>query len=172
MEFLIKSGFVDFYFLTKTIYVTIIVTYMQTSSQFIIAVHILALLEIYKDEQPLSSKFIAASVNTNPVVIRKLLSVLSKAKMIKAQHGSKGGSFLNRPIKDISLIDIYHLTESGNLFALHPNRPNQLCPCGRHIQPIMIPIFEEAENAIGEILKKSSIEDVVTNIKKCLEKER
>ncbi|VBQ85369.1 BadM/Rrf2 family transcriptional regulator [Burkholderia pseudomallei] len=46
---------------------------MNTSSRFAFAVHVLALLSL-QEGVPLSSEVIAGSVNTNPALIRRLLS--------------------------------------------------------------------------------------------------
>ncbi|MBV9496028.1 MAG: Rrf2 family transcriptional regulator, partial [Acidobacteria bacterium] len=49
---------------------------MTQSSRFATAVHILTLLA-GENEEPLTSDYIAGSVNTNPVVIRRLLGILA-----------------------------------------------------------------------------------------------
>ena len=49
---------------------------MQISSRFTIAVHIFACIDTFKEEFKLTSEFLAASINVNPVIIRKILSQL------------------------------------------------------------------------------------------------
>ncbi|MFR2769365.1 MAG: hypothetical protein ACLTAI_14300 [Thomasclavelia sp.] len=44
---------------------------MQISSRFTIAVHIFACIDTFKDDYKITSDFLAASVNVNPVIIRK-----------------------------------------------------------------------------------------------------
>ncbi|MCA3862723.1 MAG: Rrf2 family transcriptional regulator, partial [Burkholderia sp.] len=51
---------------------------MNTSSRFAFAVHVLTLLSM-QEGVPLSSDIIAGSVNTNPALIRRLLSMLAAA---------------------------------------------------------------------------------------------
>jgi DNA-binding NarL/FixJ family response regulator len=57
---------------------------MNTSSRFAYAVHVLALLSL-QEGVPLSSEIIAGSVNTNPALIRRLLSMLAAAGLTTAQ---------------------------------------------------------------------------------------
>ena len=57
---------------------------MAANSQFAMAIHILTMLAM-ADDANLKSDYIAASVNTNAVVIRRLLGQLSAAKF--ALHG-------------------------------------------------------------------------------------
>ena len=53
---------------------------MQISSRFTIAVHIFACIEAFGDQHKLTSDFLAGSVNVNPVIIRKTMSQLQKAR--------------------------------------------------------------------------------------------
>ena len=43
---------------------------MQISSRFTVAVHVLIYIEVFKDQQKITSDFLASSMNVNPVMIR------------------------------------------------------------------------------------------------------
>ena len=47
---------------------------MQISSRFTIAVHIFACIDTFEKDQKITSDFLSASINVNPVIIRKILS--------------------------------------------------------------------------------------------------
>ena len=64
---------------------------MAANSQFSMAVHILTLLANAEGEN-VKSGLIAASVNTNPVVIRRVLSQLNQAGLVASQTGAFGGT--------------------------------------------------------------------------------
>lgn len=136
---------------------------MSINSRFAVAVHILALLALEK--QLLSSRDIAGSVNTNPVVIRRILSSLNKAGLIDTQLGVEGGSTLARPAEQVTLLEVYRVVEAGSLFSLHPSEPNPLCPCGRNIQPILSSVFKKAERALEDILADTTIAEVVQDVR-------
>ena len=136
---------------------------MSSNSRFTVAVHILALLAL--EETPLSSKAIANSVNTNPVVIRRILGVLSKDGLVATQLGVDGGSGLACAPQQITLLAVYRATEQGNVFAFHNSQPSTHCQCGRNIQPVLARIFKEAEIALEMVLAETTIADVVQNIK-------
>ena len=53
---------------------------MAANSQFSMAVHVLAMLAKSGDEK-IKSEYVAGSVNTNAVVIRRLLGQLNQAKL-------------------------------------------------------------------------------------------
>ncbi|MGP7819787.1 Rrf2 family transcriptional regulator [Niallia sp. 01092] len=142
---------------------------MSISSRFAVGIHILALLEINKDGVN-TSEYIAASVNTNPAVIRKITGMLKNAGLINVRPGVAGAN-LAKELGDITLLDVYKavsVVQDKELFGIHEN-PNPACPVGRNIQNTIGPIFSAAELALEKALKAVTIEDVVKGI---LEKEK
>ena len=78
---------------------------MQISSRFSVAVHIISLLKLYGNPM-LTSDYIAGSVNTNPVVVRRILGMLKKSGFVAINRGN-GGAYLIKDIKDITMLDLY-----------------------------------------------------------------
>src|SRR5438046_1301705 len=68
---------------------------MRTSCRFAMAVHVLTVLA-YKEGDRVTSAFLAGSVNTNPVVIRRLLLALQRARLVETRKGAGFGSRLSR----------------------------------------------------------------------------
>ena len=66
------------------------------------AVHVLAVLA-YKEGYPVTSAMLAASVNTNPVIIRRLLLSLQRARLVETRKGAGYGSRLSRSPGRINL---------------------------------------------------------------------
>ena len=92
---------------------------MTISSRFAVAVHILTLLETGRGE-PLTSEYMAGSVNTNPSVVRRILTLLARAGLTRARMGAGGGTVLARPAGEITLRDVYRAVEcEERLFSLH-----------------------------------------------------
>ena len=144
---------------------------MQISSRFTIAVHVLVALETFKDEYKITSEFLASSVNVNPTVIRRLLQQLKKADIITVKRGS-GGADIERPLEDITLLDVYNAVEpveNGELFHFHEN-PNELCPVGRNIHRIMDYRLEEIQKAMEDKMKSVTIADVMKDANELIEK--
>jgi Rrf2 family protein len=89
---------------------------MAANTRFATAVHVLVLLASNPDSLKTSS-VMAEQLQTNAVVIRRILSLLQQADLIASQKGPAGGSRLTQPAKNISLADIYRAVEAGS--ALH-----------------------------------------------------
>lgn len=133
---------------------------MAANSQFAIAVHILAMLAKSCDER-IKSDYIAKSVNTNPVVIRRLLSTLYEKGLVVSQTGMCGGSCLTRKASDIRLLEVYRAVSTGEVFSLHPKMPDQNCTVGKNIQAVLEKMQSEIDEAIEEKLSKYTLQDVI-----------
>src|SRR4051794_27374409 len=104
---------------------------MAANSQFAIAVHILTVLAKNR-EGKVKSDYIATSVNTNPVVIRRLLCDLSQAHLVLSQTGAAGGTRLAKCPSEINLAEIHQAVSCGEVFALHRNTSED-CSIGKNI---------------------------------------
>jgi Rrf2 family protein len=132
------------------------------NSRFSVGVHILTLLQS-AGGGPLSSEYIAGSVNTNPVVIRRLLGVLGRAGLVVSQAGAGGGSRLARAADSITLRDVYDAIEDPDLFALHEG-PNPKCPVGRHINAALAAHLQTASRAMRAALDEVTIAAMVRSV--------
>lgn len=133
---------------------------MNASSRFVVATHILAGLNCARKVQgitSMTSDFIAESVNTNPVVIRRLLGQLKRAGLVVSHAGSKGGFSLAVPADRITLLDVYRAVDEGQLFHFHYSEPNKACPVGSTIQACLRDVCCEAEAALEGVLGKKSV---------------
>ena len=133
------------------------------NSQFAIGTHILTLLAQTPDEA-LTSEQIAASVNTNPVFIRRILGMLNKAGLVTSQPGVGGGWRLRRTPEAITLLDVYHAVDEGHLLSLHHRSPNPNCLVGRNIQGSLEVIFDQAEHALEQVLAAQTVAQVLQSV--------
>lgn len=136
---------------------------MSNSSRFTVATHVLGLLALLRDG-PVTSEYIARSVNTNPVVIRRILGVLGKAGLVETHPGAGGGSTLAVDPASITLLEIYRLMEGGGIFPMHSQAPSDECVCGRHIQTVLSEVFAEAQNAMEAVLAGVTVESIALQI--------
>jgi DNA-binding IscR family transcriptional regulator len=135
------------------------------NSRFTVGVHILSLLA-HEQGRTLTSEYIAVSVNTNPVVIRRLLGLLGQAGLVSTSEGAGGGTMLARPAERITLRDVYRAVEPGPLFGGTRNDPNPLCPVGRNIQGVLVGVNKEVERRMDEQLAQTTIAGVLASVRK------
>ena len=133
------------------------------NSRFATAVHILTLVAC-GEGQPVTSEYIAGSVNTNPSLVRRLLSQLTRAGLTTSRMGAGGGALLARPAGRITLRDVYRAVDEGEIFGLHREQPNPACPVGRNIQSLLETRFDAATRALERELERTTIADMTAEV--------
>lgn len=136
---------------------------MPANTRFVVAVHVLTLMA--HEDRPITSDYVAGSVNTNPVFIRRIISALSKAGFIETQEGKGGGSKLALRPEEINLLDVFRTMETEGLFALHAQPPNAACLVGGRIQQALSGTLNEAQRALEEVLAKTTLSQVLTTLR-------
>src|SRR5690349_15152435 len=137
---------------------------MRTSCRFAMAVHVLAVLA-YKEGDRVTSAFLAGSVNTNPVVIRRLLLALQRAKLVDTCKGAGSGSRLNRSPGRINLGEIYRAVEDCESFGTPSQKPNEACPVGYCIRAALEKVFASAQAALERDLEKTTLAGLINTVK-------
>lgn len=136
---------------------------MSQNCRFTVAVHTCTLLGMTPD-QPVTSDWIAGSVNTNPVVIRRILSTLNKAGLVTSVRGSNGGSTLARHPDQISLQDIKRAVDVDAPPPLYNQPPNPACPVARAMQPVLRRVIERGDAAREAIYAATLLSEVIAAI--------
>src|SRR3954451_541088 len=129
---------------------------MRTSCRFAMAVHVLAVLA-YKEGDRITSGFLAGSVNTNPVVIRRLLLALQRAGLVETRKGAGSGSRLSRSPGRINLAEVFQAVEADEPFAMPRSKPDPACPIGHCIQATLDKVFASAEKALQAELARTTL---------------
>jgi Rrf2 family protein len=139
---------------------------MSANSRLTIAVHALTWLALAqrRGRDVLTSDQVAASINTNPVVVRRSLGDLRRAGLAQVRHGAGAGWSLARAPEQISLFDVRQAVEPEPLFAMHRKEPNLECPVGRSIRPALGHVYAEVEDAVRRQLCRTSIADVLRDV--------
>ena len=141
---------------------------MRTSCRFAMAVHVLTVLA-YKKGERVTSSFLADSVNTNPVVIRRLLLALQRAGLVETRKGAGFGSGLKQSATEIRLSEVYRAVEEEDAFTLPRKKPSEACPVGHCIQKALGRVFVSAERAMEQELAKTTLADILAMVKGCVE---
>ena len=145
---------------------------MQISSRFTIVVHIFMCIHIFEKDHKITSDFLADSIQVNPVVIRRLLSQLKAAGLVRVQRGS-GGASMAKPLDQITFLDIYRAVdcvEEGALFHFHEN-PNPNCPVGRNVHRVLDGRLKQIQDAMEREMAGITLESVMKDTENCIKEE-
>ena len=128
------------------------------------AIHLLAVLA-YKEGDRVTSALLADSINTNPVIVRRLLLSLQKAKLVDTCKGAGSGSRLSRSPRRINMADIYRSVEDSESFATPVRKPDADCPVGHCILEALDRVFASAQAAMERDLAKTTLAEVIDAMK-------
>jgi Rrf2 family protein len=136
---------------------------MTTSSRYAVALHVLVALAHVGTEGATSER-LATSVNTNPVVVRRLLGMLVQAGIVAGRGGRGGGYQLAREPKRIALDAVLRAVEPDGIFPLHENAENKACKVSCGIKEILGGVFARAESSLQERLRETSVADLLRRV--------
>lgn len=141
---------------------------MSANSRLTVAAHALTWIGLYqlRGHEVATSEQIATSVNTDPVVIRRLLAALSRAGLADSRRGAGAGWMLARDLAAITLLDVYRAIGPGPLIAPHRATPDPECVVGHGTGPAMAAVYDDAEAALRTELAGTTLEDVLRDVLK------
>ena len=139
---------------------------MSANSRLTTAIHALCWLELAarRGYPSLSSERVAASLASNPALVRKALGPLRDAGLVTAGRGPGAGWSLARPAHTIRLDEVYDALGENPPYALHAHEPNQDCPVGFGIRPVLGELYADAEAAVRRSLARHTVADVLDTL--------
>jgi len=128
---------------------------MAANTRFATGVHAMVLLAA-EPEALRTSEDVAGKLSINPVVIRRVFSLLHQAGLLESQKGPHGGSKLARSAKTITLADIHKALDGGELFHAAAVTGGQ----AMKLESSLKKVFASAEAALREELEKTTLNDL------------
>ena len=130
----------------------------MNNTRFATAVHIMTLLAKSPQEW-LTSEWIAGSININPAIVRKEISVLREAGLITSRQGKEGGSQLGKNAEHISISEIYRAVKNTEVLGKKNQNPNPACSVGKEINTHLNTLFEETDQLVTQFLGDKSLKE-------------
>lgn len=135
---------------------------MKFSSKLSDGVHILAYVDIYRNGD-LSSAAIAGSIESNPSLVRRMMSRLKKAGLLTSQPGVVAPK-LGRPADEITLLDVYRAIEDNQNLVHIDEKTNPKCIVGGNIQDTLTGIYQQIQNDAEESMSKVTLQYIIDDI--------
>lgn len=138
---------------------------MSDSQRFPVAAHALAYLahaEAFGPERAVSSGALAASMPTNPVVVRRVTGMLAKAGLIATRAGASGGAWLTTAPETITLDKVLRAV-NGCAHLGSPPPGAKGCPIGEKIPDAVRAAIEAADTAAAERLSQITVADLLNH---------
>jgi DNA-binding IscR family transcriptional regulator len=139
---------------------------MAANSRVTTAAHALAWLELARRRgQPwLTSDEVAASVKTNPVILRRSLGDLHKAGLVRSRRGAGAAFSLARPAEEITMLDVWNAVSPDPLPAPRRTEPGRERPAGADDEPAPADTGDEAAETLRATLARRTIAGILEKI--------
>lgn len=137
---------------------------MAGNTRLATAIHVAGMLS-FAEQMPMTSEAIANSCNTNPVVIRRIIGLLTRFGLVTVKMGTGGGARLTKNPKEITLAEIYLSLEEGAVFEVPQFDESFHCEVGKIVRPVLANILNEAEQSLIAKLNEITLATVIEKIK-------
>ena len=134
------------------------------SSDFMIAIHALAYLQVH--ERQVSSEELAQNMCVNPVRVRKVMAALNKSEIITTRKGIEGGYSFSLPDEKITLAMIYDALHI-QMFSTswRSGDENMNCMISSGMAELMDGVYTDMEKNCRSYLTTVTLHDVVNRLK-------
>jgi Rrf2 family protein len=122
------------------------VSYMKRDSRLSGVLHVL--LHLAEHDGPLTSEEMAKAMNTNPVVIRRLMAGLREHGYVRSEKGHGGGWTLARDPSRLTLRDVYTALDCPSLFAIGNRTEAPGCLVEAAVNAALDQSLQEAESLL------------------------
>ena len=139
-------------------------------NDFIVIIHCLTYLSVHHDRR-FSSQQLAHNACSNPVIVRKVMSLASSKGYVDVVNGVNGGYKIKVDPKDISLGDLFILVgEDKRLKKQYQSSLDEVCLVANNICSVFSDLQEEQIQNQVKFYQKQSILDIVKRLQKKSEK--
>lgn len=98
--------------------------------------------------QPATSEWLAQAMQTNPVVIRRLMAGLRDAGFVASAKGHGGGWLLSCSLEHITLRDIHEAVGAPELLAVGHREESPGCLVEQAVNDALGQAYRDAESAL------------------------
>ena len=102
---------------------------------------------------PATSETLARAMQTNPVVVRRVMAGLREAGLVESAKGHGGGWVLRRALDEISLADIHAALGSPGFFAMGHRDDHPACLVEQSVNAALGAVYAEAEALLRQRLE-------------------
>ena len=116
---------------------------MKRNSQLSGVLHVL--LHMAEQNGPMTSEVLARAMDTNPVVIRRIMAGLRDQGYVRSEKGHGGGWTLARNLSEVTLRDVYTAIGSPSLLAIGNRTESPACLVEQEVNAALGEAFRDAE---------------------------
>ena len=131
---------------------------MRRDSKLSSILHVL--LHMAHADRPFTSDELADFLDTNPVLVRRVLAGLRERGYVGSDKGHGGGWSITCDLRKVTLRDIYEAVGSPTVFAMGNRSEQPECLVERAVNDALSSAFDEAEALLIERFKDVTLADL------------
>lgn len=131
---------------------------MKRDSRLSGVLHVL--LHMAEMKGPATSQTLAAAMQTNPVVVRRVMTGLREAGFVASAKGHGGGWVLSCPLEEVTLADIHAALGAPDLLALGHRTESPGCLVEQAVNAALERSWREAEALLLQRLGEVTLADL------------
>lgn len=135
-----------------------IYSYVKRDSRLSGVLHVL--LHMAQQDGPATSEVLAKAMDTNPVVIRRIMAGLREQGYVRSERGRGGGWILACDLTRVSLRDVYEALGRPSLLAIGNRSETPGCLVEQAVNRALGSAFEAAEALLLARLGEVSLADL------------
>lgn len=116
---------------------------MRKDSRLSRVLHILVHMDAIN--RPVTSEQMAKMISTNPVVVRRTMSLLRKAEYVTSTKGHNGGWQLSTRLENITLLDIHKALGDSSVFTIGLTDEHSECMIEQAVNTALKDVMNDAE---------------------------
>lgn len=124
------------------------------------------LLHMTRHEGPLTSEHLAKAMDSNPVVIRRIMAGLRDQGYVHSEKGHGGGWSLCCDLSEVTLRDVYTALGSPALLAIGNRTEAPKCLIEQAVNGALNKSFEDAEQLLLARLQEVTLEMLTTDVQR------
>jgi Rrf2 family protein len=119
------------------------------------------LVHMSANEGTATSETIAAMLDTNPVVVRRIMGSLREGGYVSSERGPKGGWRLERRLHEITFLNIYKAFDPGSPFTIATSDDHPKCIVERSANRALSMALSEAAARFEQALSKITLDQLL-----------
>lgn len=131
---------------------------MKRDSKLSSVLHVL--LHLAHSERPMTSEQMAGMLDTNPVLVRRVLAGLRERGYISSERGHGGGWTVTCDLATVTLRDVYDAVGAPTVFAMGNRNEHSACLVEQVVNASLADAFQEAEALLVQRLGQVTLADL------------
>lgn len=136
---------------------------MKRDSRLSMVLH--ALLHMADSEKPMTSAELSACMDTNPVVVRRVMAGLREVGIVSSEKGHGGGWTIAKNLERISLKHIYDALGTSPVLSLGVHVEHPGCMVEQAVNRALKESFREAEALLFQRFADVTLQQLVDDVR-------